>query len=271
MSSNSTLPACRAQHSKVNRFHNQQGGWQKRYFVLKDSFLFWYDRKVTVPFEKRCKGCVPLGGCSVFPMGKDGDDFVFEVTHPDFGGKSLILKTTDKSDVEDWIRVLSDCRKATYENAILGSALVEKLKHAGTALEKEKEKAMLEAEEKAMALSAERDRKWQMMKEHMDLEKQNASVLSSKLSEAQQLSSAVDEAGRAVEEKRLEKLRQAELREESERALAQALEQLKQLEAALKDRHKEMGGIDEAKFKKNLATIKEFFDGVDEASDDEDD
>jgi hypothetical protein len=73
------------------------GAWQKRYFVLKDSFLFWYDSKPGQgTFNWKPKGVLPLGGASVFPMGKEGSDFVFEVVHLGSSGTSLLLKVKIK-------------------------------------------------------------------------------------------------------------------------------------------------------------------------------
>ena len=48
----------------------RSGPWQKRFFVLKDGFLFWYvdnksKKKLGKTFDMHPKGCLPLGGCIV--------------------------------------------------------------------------------------------------------------------------------------------------------------------------------------------------------------
>ena len=102
--------------------------------MLKDSFIFWYAKKPAqnVLFDRKPLGALPLGGCNVFPLGVEGEYFLFQITNVEFGKASLELRTKDKGDVEDWIRVLEDCKKATFENSLLGVALTEKLKSAGS-------------------------------------------------------------------------------------------------------------------------------------------
>ena len=48
------------------------GAWQKRYFILKDSFLFWFDAKTEAPFASRPKGALPLGAAQAFYQFKIG-------------------------------------------------------------------------------------------------------------------------------------------------------------------------------------------------------
>lgn len=227
---------------------------------MKDSFLFWYDRKVSSPFERAPKGCLPLGGCSVFPSGKEGNDYLIEVSHPEYKEHLLLLKTSDKADVEDWIRVLGECRKATYENAILGNALVDRLKAAGTALEKEKELAMMEAQEKAMTVNEVRQKKWELMKEHMESEAKHANELNTTLYETEALKSELDEVAKKAEEAEKLAKEEAERREQAEQALAAALSQVRFLQKTLLDREKDNPGFLDASFKRCMDTIEDFFD-----------
>ena len=96
------------------------GSWQKRYFVLKDSFLFWFDSKSDSPFASKPKGALPLGAAQVFPLGKEGNSFLFEVTHMSFK-HNMVLKSEEKQDVDDWIEAMTDCRKGTWFFASLPS------------------------------------------------------------------------------------------------------------------------------------------------------
>lgn len=61
-----------------------------------------------------------VGGCGVFPQGRSSEGFEFELTHPDFNDASLLLRSPDEEDANDWIRWLGLCKEATWENAMLG-------------------------------------------------------------------------------------------------------------------------------------------------------
>lgn len=213
-----------------------EGAWQKRYFVLKDSFLLWYDDKVSgVPFNTKPKGALPIGGASVFPMGKDVNDYLFEITHPDFN-HSMVLKSPDKQDVDDWIQVMTDCRKATYGNALLGNAMMGRIKSVGTAMEAQMQRALEEAERYAMELETIREEKWKVMMEHMELERTHNEAKNDSLNEAQRLREEKAKVEAKVQAERKAKEAATRERAELEKQLGDARERVKQLSAALKTR-----------------------------------
>ena len=140
--------------------------WQRRWFVLKDGFLFYYTKrcKSDQVFNNHPKGVIPLGGCSVsYVKGRNSrgelEDRAFEVKHPDFNGASLLLAAEDEAQAQQWVRQLEDCRRVTWENALLGDAKLKALRARGTLASAEAEAALAAAQEKARALGAERDRK----------------------------------------------------------------------------------------------------------------
>jgi len=142
------------------------------------------------------KGVLPVGGARAFPMGKDAEGFFqVEVTHADFA-HSLFLKTNDKTDVEDWMQVLEDCRKATYSNAVLGSALLDRLKSVGTTVEKEKQQALEVLQRQAEELEQARDTKWRTMMEHMQAQQTHDNAVNSRWGEQQRLQEEMDEIAR---------------------------------------------------------------------------
>ena len=140
--------------------------WQRRWFVLKDGFLFYYTKrcKSDQVFNNHPKGVIPLGGCSVcYVKGRNArgelEDRAFEVKHPDFNGASLLLAAEDEAQAQQWVRQLEDCRRVTWENALLGDAKLKALRAQGTMASAEAEAALVAAQEKARALGVERDRK----------------------------------------------------------------------------------------------------------------
>jgi hypothetical protein len=95
-------------------FTKKSGAWQRRYFVLKDSFLAWYDKEPKTAYGIHPKGVLPLGGCGVFPCGAVDGDYYFEITHSDWGAQRLFLRTVEKEETDDWMKVLSECKLATW-------------------------------------------------------------------------------------------------------------------------------------------------------------
>jgi hypothetical protein len=240
---------------------SQKGAWQKRYFVLKDSFLFWYEKKdKDSNFNIFPKGVLPVGGAQAFPLGKEGNDYIFEVTHADFQ-HSMFLKSSDKNDVDDWISVLVDCRKATYSNAVLGNALLDRMKSVGTAVEKEKQKALEDLQKQAEELEAERERKWKMMMEHMEAQRAHDAQVNSKVLEQQKAQEEMEEVAQKVEEARLAKLTEEQLAEEAKTQLALAKEQLTVLTSMINAKRSQIDEDPElaAKVNKAMETIQAFF------------
>ena len=195
-------------------------------------------------------------------MGKDAEGFYqVEVTHADFA-HSLFLKTSDKTDVEDWMQVLEDCRKATYSNAVLGSALLDRLKSAGTAMEKEKQQALEELQRQAEELEQARDLKWRTMMEHMQAQQAHDSAVNSQWGEQQKLQEEMDEIARNVEESRLAKLSEEQLAEEAKQQLEAAKVQLAELKHAVQLRQRDIDADPDVAtdVARAMCTITKFFD-----------
>jgi len=241
------------------------GAWQKRYFILKDSFLFWFDSKSESPFSTRPKGALPLGAAQIFPLGKEGNSFLFEVTHMSFK-HNMVLKSEEKQDVDDWIEAMTDCRKATYSNALLGNALLERMKAVGTTLEKEKEAALEEIQTKAVELAATRDAKMNTMMQHMQEQQKHDFAVNHKLGEAQILKSDIAAKQRAVEEQQRATMTEAELRREAEAKLVQAKAQALQLKQALVKRLADLKMPEDPKITRAFKSLDDFFALADSGS-----
>lgn len=130
---------------------------RKRWFAVKDSFIFWWDTetKSDVGFDSHPKGAIPLGGATISLL---SDKLTMELKHPVFtGNDTLTMKAADQFEASEWMAVIHAGMKATWENAILGFALIEKLKAKGSELENEKEEALLRAQKEAERLEAERE------------------------------------------------------------------------------------------------------------------
>ena len=140
-----------------------KGRWQKRWFVLKDGYMLYYGsfKKSTEKFDQHPRGAVPLGNCTIeyfddapkIPKGY----YAFRATHPNFGGGAMTLACSGKEERDEWMAIMRDCRRITYENALLGDGMIKKLNSKGSELEAEQEAAMKEFEANALRHREERE------------------------------------------------------------------------------------------------------------------
>lgn len=240
-----------------------RGQWQRRYFVLKDSFLFWYQGKPHRVFDMNPAGCLPLGGCSVFPMGREKDGgFVFEISHPDFDGNVLQLKSKDKAVVDDWIEVLQESSKATWQNAMLGDALIQKLKHAGTAAEKEREEALQEARIQAELMAECREDKLRLMESQLERQRKFEEDLLQERERAAALQDDVDEHNAKLIKEQKEQEMEDQRAMELQQKLDDALKAIEKLQIAVERRQRtDLPGMEpNPELQAHIDTIREFMD-----------
>ena len=83
--------------------------------------------------------------------------FAFKATHTNFGGGAMCLACLGKEEREEWMAIMRDCRRITYENALLGDAMIEKLNNASSQLTSENQKALEEFQANALRLEQKRE------------------------------------------------------------------------------------------------------------------
>ena len=206
----------------------RSGPWQKRFFVLKDGFLFWYvdnksKKKLGRTFDMHPKGCLPLGGCTVQAVkgrNKYGEEEAraFEVGHADFSDGSLLLAAEDEASCKRWMEFVEGSSRVTWENAQLGDALLEKERAKGTELEAEKAKALSELQLKAETLAQERKAKEDLLqtKAQLEVEKKEAIAATEEERAAKKAAMA---AASAEEEQRRKAIADAREKEQAQQAL----------------------------------------------------
>jgi len=203
--------------------NSRMKSFKKMWGVVKDGFLLLYsskDEKVG-PFDTKPKCVVPLGG-AVLSLELQ-DRRCISLKHPDVPGVNFRLRSSDAGEAMDWLVALEAAKKSTWENALLGNALIEKMKSQGSKLEKEKEEAFQSLKEKAEKLSREREQtekvvqrdaeREELYKEKLENEKKRITQLESARSEVRGNLTKEEEAKRLVQEKRMEmeaKLTEAE-------------------------------------------------------------
>jgi len=138
----------------LSRLPQNSFAWKKCYCIVKDGFLLYYtSRSDRRTFDTKPKGVLPLDGAVITLLNSARSQF--RCTHPAIPGASFKLRAENDGEALAWISALESAKKATWENALLGNALIEKMKTKGTKLEEENEKAFQVLQEKAQRLAKE--------------------------------------------------------------------------------------------------------------------
>ncbi|XP_072284489.1 pleckstrin homology domain-containing family D member 1 [Pyxicephalus adspersus] len=137
-------------------FGRQSTKWSKRFFIIKDSFLLYYSENERRNFESNRyfnihpKGVIPLGGCQVEAKEEPSMPYAIKVSHEDFHGNILLAAETEVEQSQ-WLEMLHESGKVTWQNAQLGEAIIGSLEAQGLQLAKERQeyfdKLMTETEE----------------------------------------------------------------------------------------------------------------------------
>lgn len=136
--------------------------WHKLWAVVKDAYILFYSHKdESLPFNYQPKFVLPLGGAVASLEVKDRR--YISIKHPDVPNASYRFKAENPGESMDWVVAIEQGKKATWENALLGNALIEKMETVGSAMEEEKQAAFEELQAKATRLDKERDQKEKVM------------------------------------------------------------------------------------------------------------
>ncbi|XP_073466817.1 pleckstrin homology domain-containing family D member 1 [Aquarana catesbeiana] len=156
-------------------FGRQSAKWSKRFFIIKDSFLLYYSESERRNFESNRyfnihpKGVIPLGGCQVEAKEEPSMPYAIKISHEDFHGNILLAAETE-IEQSQWLEMLHESGKVTWQNAQLGEAMIGSLEAQGLQLAKERQeyfdKLMTETEE----LCSEREQKEELEKINQVLE-----------------------------------------------------------------------------------------------------
>ncbi len=217
--------------------------WWKKFFVVKDSFLFCYSDDAiskTGEWDTKPALCIPLGNCTISLNPNDPSSF--RVICSEIKELSLNLKSSDIADAHDWVNVLNLARRSTWENAILGSALLEKMHAKGTELETETERIMKNAQKEAERLRAEQDEQDRLVNQKMEQENQYASALAAAQSMANTLKSTKSQAEMKLVEHQNNIETEKQKRLETEQKLVKVQNALVELEKLFATKSKDKQG-----------------------------
>ncbi|KAM4690032.1 pleckstrin homology domain-containing family D member 1 isoform 2-T2 [Rhinophrynus dorsalis] len=156
-------------------FGKQSAKWSKRFFIIKDSFLLYYSESERRNFESNRyfnihpKGVIPLGGCSVDAKEEPSMPYAMKISHKDFHGNIFLAAETEQEQSQ-WLEMLHESGKVTWQNAQLGEAMIESLEAQGLQLAKERQEYFDKLMEETEELCSQREQKEELEKLNQVLE-----------------------------------------------------------------------------------------------------
>mmetsp|Transcript_10134 Transcript_10134/g.11706 ORF Transcript_10134/g.11706 Transcript_10134/m.11706 type:complete len:337 (+) Transcript_10134:427-1437(+) len=208
-----------------------QGSWKKQWFMLQDSFLVWYPKRPRYRFDIHPAGCLPMGGCQIFQIGKVEGGFGFEVSHPAFDGATLVLKCQTSESALSWIDAMTDCQKATFENCQYGHATMLELQSHEHHTEDEVHEALEKARKNAEKAALIAEENLQIMEDHLDKVAEQEDELQNIVSQNKSLNIILEKDNKVVQKKEHRIERAHSNAEESKKELKGARRALEKLEA----------------------------------------
>ncbi|XP_059209053.1 pleckstrin homology domain-containing family D member 1 [Centropristis striata] len=158
-------------------FGRPSAKWSRRFFIIKDSFLFYYAESEKRNFETNRyfnihpKGVIPLGGCVVSANENMGMPFAIVVNLEDFTGTIVLAAESGEEQVQ-WMEMLQESGKVTWKNAQLGEAMIESLEAQGLQLAKEKQEYLDKLMEETEELSHQRAQREELERLNQVLEEE---------------------------------------------------------------------------------------------------
>lgn len=162
-------------------FGHPSNKWSKRFFVIKDGFLFYYTEQERKEMEKRKvisihpKGFIPLGE-SIFRI-QSGEQQYYAFTINNTELNSTYLLATD-SDYErsKWLGHLEKAQRITWKNAQLMDNMIKQLEDQGLQMAKQKQEYFDKLQSEISALSDEKQRTEELEQLNKELAKEKAKL-----------------------------------------------------------------------------------------------
>ncbi|RUS84744.1 hypothetical protein EGW08_007486 [Elysia chlorotica] len=158
-------------------FAHQSTKWTKRFFLVKDGFLMYYDANEKKDYERReyfnihPKGVLPLGECSFKACKEPQQPFCFLIESPEIDGK-LVLAADSAYERDQWLEILESSRRVTWKNSQLGDEMIRRLEDQGLQMAIEKQDYIDRLQSEVMALTEERLKTEELEKVNLELEKE---------------------------------------------------------------------------------------------------
>ncbi|XP_069494682.1 pleckstrin homology domain-containing family D member 1 isoform X1 [Ambystoma mexicanum] len=229
-------------------FGRQTGKWSRRFFIIKDSFLLYYAENEKRNFESNKyfnihpKGVIPLGGCIVDAKDEPNMPYAMIISHEDFHG-NIVLGAESEYEQTQWLEMLHESGKVTWQNAQLGEAMIESLEAQGLQLAKEKQEYLDKLMEETEELCLQREQKEELERLNQVLEEEKLkfeAVVHELLVEQGQIKRELEMTARALKGVEEEKKELCTLTESLQRTLEElSVEKQKTLEMLAQDENQQ--------------------------------
>ncbi|CAH2328338.1 Hypothetical predicted protein [Pelobates cultripes] len=156
-------------------FGRQSTKWSKRFFIIKDSFLLYYAENERRNIESNRyfnihpKGVIPLSGCRVDAVEEPNMPHAMKISHEDFHG-NILLAAESELEQNQWLEMLHESGKVTWQNAQLGEAMIGSLEAQGLQLAKERQEYFDKLMEETEELCSQREQKEELERLNQVLE-----------------------------------------------------------------------------------------------------
>ncbi|XP_053330602.1 pleckstrin homology domain-containing family D member 1 [Spea bombifrons] len=160
-------------------FGRQSAKWSRRFFIIKDSFLLYYAESERRNFESNRyfnihpKGVIPLSGCRVDAKEESNMPYAIKISHEDFHG-NILLAAESELEQAQWLEMLQESGKVTWQNAQLGEAIIGSLEAQGLQLAKERQDYFDKLMEETEELCSQREQKEELEKVNQVLESEKS-------------------------------------------------------------------------------------------------
>lgn len=251
-----------------------QSKWMKRFFVVRDGWLFYYPDTEKKDFTRRNvfnthpKCAIPLGVCSVAPAREQTQPFAFMISSDEIEG-NLTLAAESDFERDRWIETIEKSKRITWANQQLSDDMIRKLEEHGLAMAKQKQDYFDRLQSEVLELADEKEKTWELerVNEALEKEKEKMENFAEEMrQEFEKVRSELEETQmymKALDTERSELDEQLEMKDKSLKALADEresiLKTLKRQETVTEQlsQEKENLSLTEQELKSKLKNIEE--------------
>lgn len=162
-------------------FGHKSARWQRRFFIVKEGFLLYYNEAENKLFEKshhfniHPKGVIPLGGCEVEETVNGPQKYAIRITNSNFRGE-IWVGADNYDDGLKWVKALKEAGTVTWRNAQLGDRVIMQLEDKSKQMSNEMEEAITKLNKEASDLELEKERKAELEALAAKLEEEKKSI-----------------------------------------------------------------------------------------------
>ncbi|XP_060582913.1 pleckstrin homology domain-containing family D member 1-like isoform X2 [Ruditapes philippinarum] len=169
-------------HGVLLKRSNAQSKWMRRFFIVRDGWMFYYPETEKKEFPRRNffntapKAAIPLGVCNITVSNKEqGQPSAFIISSEEIEG-NLTLAAENDYERDKWISVLEKSKRITWANQQMSDDLIRQLEEHGLTLAKQKQDYFDRLQSEVLELADEKEKTWELERLNEELEKEKAKM-----------------------------------------------------------------------------------------------